>query len=359
MILRLLSAALLLLLAAPATAVPELEEREAIVDEVSRLYYQRDFAALSKLAQRYRSQGSRTESGLWKLTLFYSGINRIAMDTRTSERLWQSTGKAADDWAAAAPQDPTPWVAQAKFHISRAWQYRGGDWARNVPEQNMAAFHQELQQAESLLLRHKDIASKDPEWYRCMLIVANGLDWDRARFASLMDEATQRHPYYYEIYFVALEYLTPRWHGSHKDIDDFISFAVSRTRAREGNGLYARIYWLASQIEYGDRLAIDSLMDWQRMKPGINDVLARYPDQWNINNFARFACLAGDRDMTRTLVMKMETHIAEGWGDIGMTGYADCLNWAVGKAEYPAYLNGSKAPAKLKKGRPASRRNAA
>ena len=42
-----------------------------------------------------------------------------------------------------------------------------------------------------------------------------------------------------------------------------------------------------------------------------------------------------------------------------MDGYADCLNWAVGKTEHPEYLKGSKTPAKVKKGRPASSRNAA
>ncbi|MCP4115794.1 MAG: hypothetical protein GY737_10380 [Desulfobacteraceae bacterium] len=38
------------------------------------------------------------------------------------------------------------------------------------------------------------------------------------------------------------------------------------------------------------------------MKQGIHDVLDRYPDQWNINNFAVFSCLTGDKKTTRTLM---------------------------------------------------------
>ncbi|AXQ29879.1 DUF4034 domain-containing protein [Solimonas sp. K1W22B-7] len=354
-----LLATLLLLLATPmAWALPELEERETIREEVGAHYFGRDFAALSGLAARYR-KGERTESGLWKLSLFYVGIEQVAQDTRGKEIPWRATLKTAADWATARPDDPTPRVVQAKLMIARAWQFRGGDWASRVPQQNMDAFHAELRRAEAHLLQYKAMASQDPEWYRCMLGVANGLSWDRERFAGLVDEATQKHPYYYEIYFAALEYLTPRWHGSDRQIDDFVAFAVSRTQPVEGGGLYARIYWFASQIEYGDRLAKDSLLDWRRMKGGIADVLKRYPDQWNINNFGRFACLAGDRATTRELLMKMEAPVLlEGWGDIGMSGYADCLRWSIGKAEYPDYLKppAAKPPPKRK---PSSSRNAA
>jgi hypothetical protein len=38
------------------------------------------------------------------------------------------------------------------------------------------------------------------------------------------------------------------------------------------------------------------------MKKGIDDVLKRYPDQWNINNFALFACLAKDKKMAKELL---------------------------------------------------------
>ena len=65
--------------------------------------------------------------------------------------------------------------------------------------------------------------------------------------------------------------------------------------------MYARIYWSASQTQYGRDLFTDSDVIWEKMKKGIDDVLKRYPDQWNINNFALFACLANDKEKAREL----------------------------------------------------------
>lgn len=58
--------------------------------------------------------------------------------------------------------------------------------------------------------------------------------------------------------------------------------------------MYARIYWYAAQTIYGNDLFVGSDVRWENMRVGIWDVLDRYPDQWNIQNFAFFACLTQD-----------------------------------------------------------------
>lgn len=63
------------------------------------------------------------------------------------------------------------------------------------------------------------------------------------------------------------------------------------------------------------------------MKRGIADVLKRYPDQWNINNFAHFACLAGDRDETAKLTARVTDSIPEAWAN-DATLLARCREWA-------------------------------
>ena len=35
------------------------------------------------------------------------------------------------------------------------------------------------------------------------------------------------------------------------------------------------------------------------MRDGFKAIVADYPDQWNINNYAKFACLVGDEQTTR------------------------------------------------------------
>jgi hypothetical protein len=50
---------------------------------------------------------------------------------------------------------------------------------------------------------------------------------------------------------------------------------VRKTRAIEGRGMYARIYWYVSQMQFGERLFKDTSVAWLKMKRGIDDVLKR------------------------------------------------------------------------------------
>ena len=101
-------------------------------------------------------------------------------------------------------------------------------------------------------------------------------------------------------------YYAPKWGGSAADIERFARWAVQRTRSTEGWGMYARIYWFAAQSQFGDRLFIDSWIEWPDMKKGIDDILSRYADDWNLANFAKFSCLAGDVEKTKELLGQMD-----------------------------------------------------
>ena len=55
----------------------ELETRTKIATEVRRAFFAKNVDALEALAKQYRTEKSRTSSGLWKLTLFYSGVKAV------------------------------------------------------------------------------------------------------------------------------------------------------------------------------------------------------------------------------------------------------------------------------------------
>jgi hypothetical protein len=124
-------------------------------------------------------------------------------------------------------------------------------------------------------------------------------------------------------------YYTPRWHGSAEEIEAFARNAVERTKEKEGAGMYARIYWAASQSLFQGRLFENSNVRWEIMRKGIDDVLQKYPDQWNINNFALFSCLAKDKEMTQKLISMIKgSPIKSGW--LGNTKYYDyCNSWSL------------------------------
>lgn len=279
----------------------ELEERVEIAHHVSALFEAEEFDELDRMAEEFRTQESRTSSGLWKLTPFYGGLY-VKHEGPVDESYYDHVEELFLKWAEQNPASTVAHVGYASTLMNHAWFFRGTGWARDVPKEAWEPFYEYVSKARLYLSEHKQAAAKDPVWYQDMLVVAKAESWPLDRFTALVEEATARHPYFYEIYFTAIAYLLPKWHGDKAMVEGFANAAVKRTEERDGVGIYARIYWYASQAQYGTSLFTDSDIVWEKMSAGIDDVLARYPDQWNINNFAHFACLARDKEKAKTLL---------------------------------------------------------
>lgn len=323
----------LLFICAPVTA-DELRDRQVIRDEASTLFLSGNYSQLSKISKHYRDSGARTSSGLWKLTLFYAGLSTIPNQNVTDEGYWQDMESKALKWTIANPDSPAGYLVYSDFLISHAWMYRGNGYAGEVRPEDWKPFYKYIAQARKYLEAHKKIASQDPHWYELMIRVSNAEGWRLNDFNALVDEATSRYPYFYQIYFAAIDYLTPKWHGSKEKIEAFAQKSVKITRGKEADAMYSRIYWYASQTNYGDSLFTDSKVVWSKMSKSIDDVIARYPDQWNINNFAHFSCLAGDAQKANLLIGKVTGKpIIEAWGS--MSSFDQCKAWSASPARKP------------------------
>jgi hypothetical protein len=113
-------------------------------------------------------------------------------------------------------------------------------------------------------------------------------------------------------------YLRPQWNGDLHQIERFAEAAVARTRSIEGESMYARIYWYASQAEFANDLFFKSFARWDRVNAGFKDILARYPDDWNLNHYAKFACLAGDAKTTAKLLARIHDPLPQAWQPEGL-----------------------------------------
>lgn len=305
----------------------ELATREKIKDEVSVLFNKNNYNALSELSAKYLHAEERTSSGLWKSGLFYSGIIDQADLKIKDEDHWNNLEQKALEWVKSQPKSPSGYLAYAIILERRAWMYRGGGWAKDVKKEDWVYFRKYIQKAKSFLLKNKRIASSNPQWYDTMISIARAEGIDKSAFDQLITEAIDKFPYYYPIYFSAINYLAPRWHGSKREIENFATKAVNFTKAKEKNGMYARIYWYASQTQYGYKLFTESAVLWATMSKSIDDVLEKYPDQWNINNFAKFSCLARDKSKTKLLISQIKGKpILKAWQNFGF--YSRCRDWS-------------------------------
>ena len=333
-------AMLFVLLVAAQSHGGELEQRSDLELRTAAMFYRQQFADMERVSRDFRENETRSPSGIWNLTSFYGGIEQAANTVDTDEQRWSGLENRSMNWMTLFPKSPTAINAHAIVLIRHGMAYRGEGWASKVKDENWKPFREYVAKAREHLLAHKQIAAPDPRWYETMLVVAKLDGWPPSQFQALVDEAVTKHPYFYQIYFAAIDYLTPKWHGDKRKIEDFANFAVKKTNAREQTGMYARIYWYASQVQYGTLLFTDSAVVWPRMKQGIDDVLRHYPDQWNINNFAQFACQAGDRVKTEQLINRIETPMPEVWLSRQNASpharpleFGACKNWTMSRRE--------------------------
>jgi len=319
----------------PNTAVcDETSERAAIRSEVVTLIGGEQFSKLEALSAGYRTSRSRTSSGIWQLTLFYTGVSSAFDSKRKEHEFWLKAERSATKWVADYPNSPTARLAYARMLLGHGWSIRGSGYASTVKPQNWKPFHDYVQQARVYLEQHKNIASSDPHWYELMAVIAYVQGWPESAFSRLLSEGLQREPLFYQIYFAAVDYYAPKWGGSTVAIEQFAKEALARTQSKEGFGMYARIYWYASQTQFGDKLFSESLVDWTLMKKGIDDVLDKYPDSWNINNFAKFACLSKDKAKTADLIARIkETPLMAVWRTPSF--FQQCKGWASKRTSTP------------------------
>lgn len=299
----------------------EYAAREDIMAAVQDSLWNRRFEELEAMADAFRTQKVRTPSGRWRLSLFYAGLSRF------QESMPENAQSLVDAWIAAYPQSSAAHIGYAVMLLSEAWTLRGKGFASTVDDSAWEPFHATVEHARKYLMAHKALAAGDPHWYVAMAEIATIQGWPDAEFDALLREAFDREPSYTDTYFEATNRNLPKWGGNAEKVERFAREAVDRTKATEGFGLYARIYFSAWNSQYGEDLFEESAIDWTTMSKGIDDVLARYPSQWNINHFAYFACLAGDYGKALDLMERIEyqpmTHIWGGW-----LSYFRCKWWA-------------------------------
>ena len=289
----------------------EVQIRTEVSKEIEQLFFNSSYTELNRRSAEYLQKELRTPSGLWMSTLFQDSIARAIHNVAHSGMepkgsAWEMLDDMVNKWIKASPQFPAAHLARAQLLITHAWALRGNNWAKDVPKDAWEPFHRYVEQAENYLLEHKNVAGKDPNWYAMMFSVAAAQQWERNRYEQLLEEALAKAPTFYQNYFNALAYLLPKWGGNAAEIELFADHAVELTRATEGNAMYARIYWFAAQSQYTDaNLLSDSKVSWEKMKAGLEDVMKKYPDRWNLNNYAKFSCEARDHAKTKELMKKI------------------------------------------------------
>lgn len=301
----------------------EVRVRHALMSQTNGYLKAGDYKSLETLYLQLR-KGERTPSGIWKLVIYYNQLMNFAQPGRDRSRL-DSMVQRVTQWEKQFPASVPARIFHAYVYWNRALAFRGSAPFTDLSREDRHETRVAANRASDILFGVRRAASTDPEWYRANLLVMPYVGLSAQRIEQEVERAMKLHAHYHEIYFQASFYMRPLWGGSNAAIDRMARNAAAAAAVKEGRALYARIYWYLDQAVYRGSLFTDTDVSWPDMKNGFDDLVARYPDPWNLNAYAYFACLAGDTVTANVLLGRIgDALVFSAWGHMGGAAYNAC-----------------------------------
>ncbi len=117
-------------------------------------------------------------------------------------------------WQAERPKDPDAAAVYAQALLYRAGDVRGAGLAKDVPAERMAQFQQLLPASLYAAQEAAALAPHDPSPWVTMVAAARGLVLPHEEFRQLWSELTARAPHHFFGHLEALQYWCAKWCGS-------------------------------------------------------------------------------------------------------------------------------------------------
>ena len=287
---------------------------------------QGEYEKLDAIAAKLLKEETGTEEGVWQLTWFHRYLTSF-WSGRTEEHR-KTLISAAEKWIQQSPKSQTPAAVLAAIYINIGWDIRGSGFADKVTEEGWKGFRENLNKALEILKPAENRESKDPEFYRTLLIVGRGLDKPTDWIQNAFDRGIAAKSNYQDLYKEIAEYLLPRWHGSSREVRGFAEAAIQPALEGQSHIMYAYIATWAYIREYARTLCYTSWII-PASSSGVNNYWPWYPNSDNnANRLCIFACLYQDKETARKMFGKIENRIvADIWKNDGEF-FGKCKTWA-------------------------------
>lgn len=269
-----------------------------------------DFASLDALMERWNNPNERDQNGEWKLDGFRDALNYTAQNSD-----WHGDLERIQKWRKFNPKSPGAAIAEAKYWVAYAWHIRGYEYNSDVDPVAIKVFHQRMSRAEQVLKESRGYAAHNPLWYETYLEISVDDKRDDEFITQLFEEGIRKYPYFQPLYAGMAKRWSP-WSGENADwkkVDELVNQAATLTKPRDGDIDYALLY---AQINDRQKIEFDlfqdSLASWPRMRDSFEEWVKRYPSDDNFNQFAAYACRAGDKEAYLGIRPKIQGHIVRG-----------------------------------------------
>lgn len=314
---------------APVTAAPEVgsysspEEtvRQGISSATWSALERGDVVALERFYREYK--GKRTPSGTWKQYWYFEEFRKYGGRSRDKAH-WDAKHALATAWRTKYPRSAAARILDHYLYISEAWSTRGNGSYANIPAEDIRSVDDQMRKAGLILSadRTERRMEPEPEYQRIPILQApltseiHNLD---LKLNSLLDKAPDYHPGFFDA--AALRQV--KWGGGTDGIERVARKAASGT-GKDARAMYARVYWYADQVVYSGKIFERSPVVWADMKTSFDALVKTYPDPWNLNAFADFACRKGDLDTAGALLKRLGDKVYFGAWQGGKPAYQNC-----------------------------------
>jgi len=301
--------------------------RNKLKRDAKELLFKEKFQELEMLGKELRSTKARFPEGHWKLAYYYEGLST---PKEKGDAQWRRWFERLETWQHRFPESVTARVAAGKARMEYGWEVRGGGYANTVTE----GAWKELADCSEKALSLANQAPKNPmddcpERYHLLLQIGKSNGWDREAFWETFTRATKFEPRYYSYYATAMDYLSPRWSGQEGEWISFVDNADSLAGKKDDREIYTRMVIGMWQREWQtfDEVSVS----WTKMKKGFYDMQREYPASvYNLNNFAKFSCLARDLTAAKAAFVKIgNAPYFAVWEDRAID-FDTCRAWAEG-----------------------------
>lgn len=302
----------------------ELSVQHKVAAATQTYLYSQNYKALEALYIQLNAAEGRSPSGLWMLEVYFNTVKSFVHGGVDPEH-WQAMQERAKDWQRQIPGSVAAQIFEAYVHFEHAIVQRGFAPAKAVNPNDLWYMSVWARQGIDALQKVEGQAAAHPEWHRAMISLLPYADKSASDVDRVVRKGMRVQAGYAPMFFEASYYLLPKWGGSNAMIDRLARDASAASSGTEGRAMYARIYWSLDNTEFHGTLFKASHASWPDMKNGFVDIVARYPDPYNLNAFAYYACLAGDYATVDDLLNRIASDlILEKWGERGQENYERC-----------------------------------
>jgi hypothetical protein len=295
-----------------------------IADDAAMAFWYGDFDRLEALYRSVRQSTELVDGGTSRLQWFRKGLWRVYGRDDATDPYFAQLEALTHAWASKRPNSALAQLLYARALHARAWSFRGGDYADHVLPAAMKEFHRYIALEKEQLDRNASLLKNESTADIYLLMIGRTAVAPFDQMHALALDALARNPAddsgFQELATASL----PKWGGSADLFDAVAREAARRARPGSGMAMYAFLYDDVSGDFPGD-LFETSDVDWPTMRQGFRDWLARWPNRYMLNRFARDACHAQDKPTTLEVLNQIgDQPLERAWGN----QFESCRRWA-------------------------------